>query len=82
MSNSKFAMPSLSCLFSFYIISIICYFLVSLLFMHACTHKTSGFIGGKGPRPLKIVILPDKGKSVNLDFDYLRLILSTKMCAL
>ena len=26
--------------------------------MHACIHKASGFIGGKGPRPLKIVILP------------------------
>ena len=34
--------------------------------MHACIHKASGFIGGKGPRPLKIVILPDKGQSVNL----------------
>ena len=22
-------------------------------FMHACIHKASGFIGGKGPRPLK-----------------------------
>ena len=51
--------------------------------MHACIHKTSGFIGGKGPRPLKIVILPDKGKSVNLDFDYLRLDFVHKdLCAL
>ena len=46
------------------------YYLVSLLFlsMHAYM-KSSGFIGGKGPRHLKIVILPDKGRSVNLDFD-------------
>ena len=25
--------------------------------MHACIHKASGFIGGKGPRPLKNVML-------------------------
>ena len=31
------------------------------LFMHACIHKASGFIGGKGLRPLKNVILPDNG---------------------
>ena len=30
-------------------------------FMHACIHKASGFIGGKGPRPLKIVILSGNG---------------------
>ena len=32
------------------------FFLFSSLpsfFMHACIHKASGFIGGKGPRPLK-----------------------------
>ena len=29
--------------------------------MHACIHKASRFIGGKGPRPLKIIILPDNG---------------------
>ena len=38
------------------------FFLFSSLpsfFMHACIHKASGFIGGKGARPLKrIVILP------------------------
>ena len=45
----------------------ISFFLVSL--MHTCI-KSSGFIGGKGPRPLKIVILPDKGQSLNVDFDH------------
>ena len=29
--------------------------------MHACIHKASGFIGGKGPKSLKNVILPDNG---------------------
>ena len=61
VSNSKCAMPSLSCLFSFYTIPISLFFnsknflFSSLLsfFMHACIHKASGFIGGKGPRPLK-----------------------------
>ena len=40
------------------------FFLFSSLpsfFMHACIPKASGFIGAKGPRPLKIVILPDNG---------------------
>ena len=37
--------------------------------MHAYI-KSSGFIGGKVPRSLKNVILPDKGQSVNLNFDY------------
>ena len=35
-----------------------------LSFFYVCMHvyiKCSGFIGGKGPRLLKIVILPDKG---------------------
>ena len=43
--------------------------LVSLLFL--CMHayiRSSGFVGGKGPRSLKNVILPDKERSVNLDF--------------
>ena len=32
--------------------------------MHACIHKASGFTGGKGPRPLKkIVILPGNGNA-------------------
>ena len=41
--------------------------LSSFLCMHAYI-ESSGFIGGKGPRFLKIVILPDEGQSVNLDF--------------
>ena len=44
------------------------YFLVSLLFL--CMHayiKSSGFIGGKGPRSLKkIAILPDNNGNVGL----------------
>ena len=69
MSYSKYAMASLSYLLSFYTIPIslffnsnFFYFLVSLLFL--CIHayiKSSGFIGGKGPRPLKIAIFPDNG---------------------
>ena len=75
VSNFKCKMPSLSCLLSFYTIHIhpslfnSKNFMVSLLFL--CMHayiKSSGFIGGKGPRPIKIVILPDKGRSENLDF--------------
>ena len=31
-------------------------------FMHPCIYKASGFIGGKGPRPLKkLSLLPDNG---------------------
>ena len=61
MSHSICAMPSLSCLLSFYTIPISLffisknfYFLVSLLFLCMYAYiKSSGFIGGKGPRSLK-----------------------------
>ena len=74
MSYSKCAMPSLSCLLSFipslypsFLIRRIFYFLVSLLFL--CMHaymKSSGFIGGKGPRSLKK--LPFYQTMVMLDY--------------
>ena len=51
--------------------SLIIHFLVSLLFlcMDAYT-KSSGFIEGREARSLKIVLLPDKLRSVNLDFQH------------
>ena len=60
MSNSKCAKLFLSCLLSFYTISmsLILYFeeffsSLPSFFMHACIHKVQWILGGKGPRPLK-----------------------------
>ena len=72
MSNSKCAMPSLSCLLSFYTIPIslffefedFFYFLLSLLFlcMHACIHKVQWINRRQGAKvPKKITILPENG---------------------
>ena len=71
MSYSKCAMPSLSCLLSFYTIPISLFFefeeffLFSSLpsfFMHACIHKVQWIHRRQGDEvPKKIAILPDNG---------------------
>ena len=74
MSYSKCAMPSLSCLLSFYTIPISLFFnsknfLFSSLPSFLCINayiKSSGFIGDKVPRPLKK--LPFYQTMVMLDY--------------
>ena len=70
MSYSKCAMPSLSCLLSFYIIPISLFFnsknfLFSSLpsfFMHVCIHKVQWIHKRQGAKaPKKIANLPDNG---------------------